>query len=379
VVFLDHTAALSGGELALWRLISAAAGTDLIDPYVILAQDGPLAERLRATGISVEILELCERTRNLHKDRVTFTLPGLAVLDTVAYSVRLSRRLRQLRPDIVHSNSLKSGVYGALAAKLAGVPLVWHLRDRLAEGYMSRPAQGLIRLLIRRLATVVICNSESTRRAVGRQPAAVVLPSIAASGPQTPFPVEHGPGRTLRIGLVGRIARWKGQDLFLRAFADAFPDGGACAVIVGAPLFGSDEERYAEILPVLTRELGISDRVDFRGHRDDIAAELSSLDVLVHASTIPEPFGQVIVEGMAAGLPVLAAHAGGPEEIITNWVDGFLYPMGDGAALASAMRTLAGDPSLRLRIGAAAIRTAATYSPQVIVPNLLDIYDSALR
>ncbi len=372
VVYLDHTAALSGGELALLRLILAAA--DLIDPYVILAEDGPLATRLRGAGVAVEILPLSERTRNMRKDRASVGLPGSAVFDTVAYAFRLSRRLRALDPDIVHSNSLKSGVYGALATRWAKVPMVWHLRDRLADGYVSRPAQSLIRLLVRHLARVVICNSQSTRDALGRQPAAVVVPSIAASDLRARVPSQASQPGPVTIGLVGRIAPWKGQDLFLRAFAEAFGSGDARAVIIGAPLFGAQEDRFAAMLPLLARELGIADRVEFRGYQDDISAELAALDILVHASTLPEPFGQVIVEGMATGLPVIAARAGGPEEIITDGVDGVLYPMGDQPALAAAMRELADDPVRRGRIGAEAAHAAMTYGPGQISSRLLAIY-----
>ena len=112
------------------------------------------------------------------------------------------------------------------------------------------------------------------------------------------------------FGMLGRIAPWKGQDLFLRAFAEAFPGGTERAVIVGTAMFG--EEDYERELPALAAELGLDVRVEFRGFREDIWRELAALDVLVHASLTPEPFGQVVLEGMAAGLPVLAPDEGAP-------------------------------------------------------------------
>ncbi len=98
----------------------------------------------------------------------------------------------------------------------------------------------------------------------------------------------------------------------------------------------------------MARELGLADRVSFRGFAEDVHAELARLDVLVHASTVPEPLGQVVLEGMAAGLPVVAADAGGPAEIIDDGVDGLLYPPGDEAALAERLRRLADDRELRV-------------------------------
>jgi hypothetical protein len=122
------------------------------------------------------------------------------------------------------------------------------------------------------------------------------------------------------------------QDVFLRALAQAFPTGQARAVLVGAPLFREAEAAYAAKLVLLARELGIESRVDFRRHRGDIAYELHQMDLLVHASTIPEPFGQVVIEGISAHLPVVAPRRGGPEQTITEGVDGLLHPCGDGDA-----------------------------------------------
>ena len=143
-------------------------------------------------------------------------------------------------------------------------------------------------------------------------------------------PFDSGPAPhsgDLRVGILGRLDPWKGQHVFLDAFAAAFGDGGAEAVIVGTKLFGDDG--YLEELERQVKALGLEGRVEFRGFRDRVDDELRSLDVLVHASTIPEPFGQVVVEGMAAGLAVVAADAGGPAEVITHGVDGLLYPPGD--------------------------------------------------
>ncbi len=137
-------------------------------------------------------------------------------------------------------------------------------------------------------------------------------------------------------------------------------------------MFG--EEAYEERLHALAGELGVADRVEFRGFRDDVRAELAELDVLVHASTTPEPFGQVVLEGMAAGLPVVAAAAGGRAEIVTDGVDGLLVAPGDAAALAAALTRLAADPQLRERLGAAGRRTSLRYAPPVVAAGVREVY-----
>jgi glycosyltransferase involved in cell wall biosynthesis len=178
------------------------------------------------------------------------------------------------------------------------------------------------------------------------------------------------------IGLVGRISPWKGQELFLRAFARAFPDGTEQARLVGGALFG--EEDLVASLEDLSAALGITDRVTFVGHVRDVPAELAKLDILVHASTIPEPFGQVVVEAMAAGVPVVAADAGGPSEVVTDGVDGLLYPMGDVDALAERLGQLASDPTLRAELVAQGHRTVSLYGPERMAAEVQAVYAELL-
>lgn len=374
VVYLDHVGQLSGGEIALLRLIPHLSE---VEPHVILAEDGPFADSLVEAGISIEVLPMAERARGLRKGSVTTRgLPLQAIAATVSYIVRLAVHLRRLQPDLVHTNSLKAGVYGAIAARMARVPVVWHVRDRIAEDYLPRPATTLIRLMTRRLTAAVITNSHATMSTLHPRIRPAVIYSVipeALIAPQVRPPREPGP---LTIGMIGRIAPWKGQDLFLRAFAEAFADTDTRCVLVGAALFG--EDGFEHHLRDLVRELGLSARVDFRGFRHDLWPELASMDILVHASTIPEPFGQVIIEGMAARVPVIATAAGGPAEIIDHDVNGLLYPIRDQAALANAMRGLAGDADWRARLVREAAAAVTTYHPDNVAASLQGLYRTIL-
>jgi glycosyltransferase involved in cell wall biosynthesis len=369
VVYVDHCAQLSGGELALLRLLPALVD---VDAHVILGEHGPLVDRLRQAGVSVEVMELAAATRGLHRDRVQpGRLPVAATLHAAVATVRLAARLRRLRPDIVHTNSLKAALYGGVAGRLASVPVVWHIRDRIADDYLPPAARRLVHAAGRFLPSAVVANSAATLATLGaHMPPAAVIPSpVSPAGPARP---PRGDGRPLRVGIVGRLAPWKGQGLFLDAFAAAFPDGPEVAVVVGAALFGEDGHQGE--LEARAERLGLGARVEFRGFRHDVAGELARLDVLVHASTIPEPFGQVVVEGMAAGLAVVAADAGGPAEVVTDGVDGLLYPMGDAEALAARLRRLAADPAWRRRLGARARVTGADYTAERIAPRVMAAY-----
>ena len=375
VVYLDHVAQLSGAEIALLRLVPHLGD---VEPHVILAEDGHFADALVAAGISTEVLPMLERARALRKDRVTVQkLPVMAIVTTLVYTVRLALYLRRLQPDLVHTNSLKAGVYGSLAARLARIPVVWHVRERIADDYLPSPAVVMVRLMTRRLATAVITNSRANLEALdphGRQQAVASIVPEALIPPATLAPREPGP---LTVGMIGRFAPVKGQDLFLRAFAKAFEGTDARCVLVGAALFGEDE--FEARLHTLAGELGLADRVEFRGFRADIWPELARLDMLVHATLIPEPFGQVVLEGMAARVPVLATDAGGPAEIITHDVNGILYPLGDEGELAEALRALSEDPARRARLADAGSASLAAYHPDRVAMQLEQVYRDVIR
>jgi glycosyltransferase involved in cell wall biosynthesis len=371
VVYLDHVAQLSGGEIALLRLLPHL---DHVQPHVILAEDGPLVGRLHRTGISVEVLPMTDRARLLRKSDVTGGgVSAGVVFDTTIYTARLVARLRNLAPDLVHTNSMKAGIYGSLAAKAAGIPMIWHVRDRIAEDYLPAAAVTMVRQMTQRLASAVVANSRSTLDTLAPRSNPVVvysvLPEVLTEAPARSRP----PSGQLRFGVIGRLAPWKGQDLFLRAFARAFPDGKEQAAVVGGPLFGPAEEAYADGLGRLAADLGIASRVEFRGHRDDVWDELSQIDVLVHSSVTTEPFGQVVLEGMAAGVPVIAAGAGGPAEILEHNVTGLLYRLADEHSLARSMRAMT-DPTLRERLSDRALGALAPYSPPVVASELQNLY-----
>ena len=334
----------------------------------------PLAGRLRQAGVICEILPIDARVRDLRKDTVLSGRPRAgAALGTLAYTARLAWRLRALRPDLVHTNSLKSGIYGSLAARLAGIPVVWHLRDRISDDYLPPGAVRLLRALIGRLADAVIANSHATLATLGdgalRLPHRVIGDSVEVS----PHARTGGAfGGT--FGMLGRIAPWKGQDLFLRAFAEAFPEGSERAVIVGTPMFG--EQAYERHVRELAGQLGLGERVEFRGFREDVWRELAGFDVLVHASVTAEPFGQVVLEGMAAGLPVIAPDEGGPAELIRDRATGWLFRSRDRTSLATAMRRLAGDRAQREQLGARAQQAVDSYHPSVLARQYESVYDS---
>jgi glycosyltransferase involved in cell wall biosynthesis len=316
--------------------------------------------------------------REVRKDDVRPTsLRWRSVVASISYVWRLRRRIREIRPDLVHTNSLKSALYGGVAGRLAGVPVIWHIRDRIAPDYLPAAAIQLVRIAARFLPSAVIANSSTTLETLpGLHRGFVVANSVVYDPVGETVPLDRTAGRRFRLAILGRLAPWKGQNVFIDAFARAFPDGDCEAWIIGSAMFGEDD--YAASLHEQVQRLGLGQLVVFRGFQEDVWGELAQINALVHCSLTPEPFGQVVVEGMAAGVPVIASAAGGPTEIITNYVDGILTPPGDVAALAAAMRRLHHDPSMRRSLVAAGRETAIRYSPRRTASGLLAVYEGVL-
>jgi len=362
VCYLDHTAKLSGGEIALARLLETI-DRKAIDPWVILAEDGSLAERLRAIGIRVDVVPLSDTVLDVRKDSVQsgiFSKVGL-ILQVLAYGFKVAALIRTQPVDIIHTNSLKSDIYGILVSRLCRVPLIWHIRDHIDVTYLPSFAVKMMRFLAARVPAFVIANSQSTldqlHLAVAK-PGAVVPSGVDPQGevvydgiasgipPLASDTLMTGP---LRIAIVGRLAGWKGQHIFLEAASKLVEAGiDAQFLIAGTAMFGEDS--YVADLHSQVDRLGLQGKVQFLGHVDPIEAFLPTVSILVHASTSPEPFGQVVIEGMAAGIPVVATDGGGVKETVVHGETGLLVPMGNAEALADALRMLIDRPELRAKL-----------------------------
>ena len=372
VLVLDHTGELGGAELALVRLLEVL-GPD-VDVRVLLFSDGPLVSRLRAAGAVVEVLPLDPGTAST--SRSALGRAGLAQLVSLArlvpFTWRLSRRVRALRPDVVHTTSLKADVLGVVPARVARAALVWHVHDRIADDYLPAPVARAFRWASTRFPAEVVVNSRATASTLPG-PSTVAYPGFAADQVRTDG--RPSAGRSPVVGMVGRISPTKGQLELVRAargVLDEHPD--ATFRVVGAPSFGAQE--YAEQVHAEALRLGVAERVVWAGFVVDPSAELDGFDVCVHASPVPEPFGQVVVEAMVREVPVVATRAGGVVEILAGTPGdpaplGELVEPGDVESLARGISAVLADPEAavdraRRAADVAQDRFAATRTAEVV-------------
>ncbi|MBU2844008.1 glycosyltransferase family 4 protein [Acidithiobacillus thiooxidans] len=344
ILFVDQTAKLSGGELAL---------LDIVTPYkdgskVILFEDGPLRVELVKRQVKVEIIIPNGALNNIRRGS---RIP----MASITSLVRLARSVAQEAKnfDFIFANSQKAGLVSVLAGQLASKPVVWYLHDILNSEHFGK-AQLLAARYTARKSTQILVNSKSTKEALqiltGRNDNTHLIYNAFNTKPfvETPNSQENqrealGFDSRPLVGVFGRLSPWKGQDVFLRTLAMMPAVQG---LIVGSPMFG--EDAYAQHLEQEIKTLGLENRVKLLGFRSDIPELMKTCDIIAHTSIAPEPFGRVIVEGMLSGRPVVASKSGGPNEIIENGVTGMLYTPGDSQALQSVLSEIINEPEQAL-------------------------------
>ncbi len=395
LLFLNPTASMGGAErvlLDMLTMLRRARPTWTVG--LIVGNDGALVAAARAIGVETIVLpfpRVFARLGDTSLDGAGAWLRFLgratvATVSLVGYVRRLSAAITRFEPDILHSNGFKMHVLSAVASRPAGTSLIWHFHDYLS----SRRVTGrIIRLLKPRCQAVVAVSKHvaaDIRQVLGAQPPvtplwnAVDLERFAPDGPVLDLDalagLEPAPPGTLRVGLVATFARWKGHLLFLESLVPLVQRYPIRAYIVGGPLYETDGSQVsmAELKEAIAR-LGLGAHVGLTGFVQDAAAALRSLDVVVHGSTAPEPFGLVIAEAMACGRAVIVSNSGGVAELVQHDVNALSYQSGDAAALSTQIERVCQDPALRARLGIAA-RAAAReqFASDTMQAHLLAVY-----
>ena len=346
VLFLDQAGVLGGAELYLLDVARAFRDTS----RVVLFEAGPFLERLRDAGIAAEAYSAPSALLNVRKTAgwgsALQALPGLARL-----TAQVARTARDY--DVLFANSQKAMLVAGLAGAVARRPVVWSLHDMLTAAHFSALNRRVAVMGANWFVDRVVVNSQATQSAFRQSGGRVDKTTVVYNGiDAAPFDaIDPSDLESLRgefdkpdvplLGVFGRLAPWKGQHVVLEALP-ALPE--AHVLFVGDTLFRGDEP-YEETLRRTARRLDVADRVHFLGFRDDVPRLMTFVDLVLHTSVAPEPFGRVIVEAMLAGTPVLATRAGGPVEIVQEPDTGVLVPPGDPEALATAVQDVLSSPN----------------------------------
>jgi glycosyltransferase involved in cell wall biosynthesis len=404
VLYVQHAADMYGASRALLHLIGAL-DRERYTPLVTLPADGPLVDALRELGVET-IFAPYLQTLWGHVVRSWRVVPfGLRMLPAALAARSLIRRYGI---DLVHSN-LWTVLTGAAGARLAGVPHVWHVREILPRMGGLKPA--LVELTLRSSRRVV-CISQAVADQFAGHPGAwrvrVVYDGLPlgqgsgvrgqglgvrgretanrdwGTGERQHGNADWGPTRPptpgeVVVGVVGRLHPQKGQAELLRAYAALAPDLRAGCRLLFAGSTSPGHEAYAGRLAALARELGIAERVEFLGFVERARELAATFDILALPATRPEGLGGVLLEAMAAGVPVVATRTGGIVEVVEHGSTGLLVPPDDLDALSDALAQLIRDTARRRAMGAAGRHAVERrFSAARMASEIMELYQQVL-
>ena len=319
-----------GGQWSLYYLLKHL-NRDVFHPILLCPEEGEFAEKVSRLGVDVLFLNT-GRIRHLNL---------LSIWKLVA-------RMKTLGIHLVHTDSPTQTFYAGIAARILRIPLIWHIRTSEEEWLWDR----ILAFLSTRL--ILVANAITQRFPWLRRTNKLIVVHngidlsrfdtiSSAVGLRKAFSLSK---ETILLGCVGRIEPRKGQESLISALKYFRTNN------VKLFLVGHGEEAYLKRLRGLCSEFGVSDRVIFTGHREDIPILLKEMDVLVFPTTT-EGFSRVILESMAVGLPVVATDVGGNSEAVAHETTGYIVPVDDAKALTDKIQELIKDEEKRKDMGAA--------------------------
>jgi glycosyltransferase involved in cell wall biosynthesis len=377
---------VGGSYFVLCDLVNALDRSQY-EPIVGFHRDNYLVEKLRTGGTEVVVFPAHAPLRFKASWMNTLLAPLKKAINfhrgVVVPTLAHARFLRARRIDLLNlNNSITRNHPWMLAALLTGTTCVTH------EMGINHRYSRLSRFLGRRLARVV-CVSHAVRNAMRK--CGVDFPNITVihcgidltryvlkDSPQT-LRRKHGiPDDAPVVGVVGNIRQWKGQETIVRAvalLARAFP--ALKCLLVGA--CSESDRPFQQHLERLCDELGVTGNVIFAGFQTNAIDYMELMDVVVHTSTHPEPFGIVTLEAMSRSKPLVSTTIGGPAEVVVNGETGLLIEPGDPQKLASAIESLLKDPERAREMGRKGRqRLLDKFTLQQNLAKTMQVYEQAL-
>lgn len=295
----------------------------------------------------------------------------------------LARRLRSFRPHVLHSWTVHDNPYAGMLGRLLGAPVRWgSLRGKfLSEGVRRLSAFSRF-LMLRSVSRIVVnCQALADELAAAGYPAerVVVLPNcVVRKSVEAPSDLEGLDAGGPLVGIVANLRQCKDLPTFVRAMGRVLPrHPGARALIVGQPI-PLEPDVPGEVEAEIERQ-GLEGRVAVTGFRADVPAILDRLAVFCLTSE-REGMPNVVLEAMAAGLPVVATRVGGVPELVREGRNGFLVERGDDEALARHVDRLLADPGLASELGENGRRLAsAEHDCGRAARRLAELYEEALE
>jgi glycosyltransferase involved in cell wall biosynthesis len=364
------------------RLISGLRGGHSL--AVACPDRGRLAAAVDAAGIQRMPLPAADVSLQAHP-----LLTPLGVGQLMSAGVALRVAAQRHRADVIHANSLRAGLSAAVSTRLGGPPVVVQVHEHLPASVLGRATREAIARSAAAVVAVTGYTAANFNEGLAVERAKPVYISIDQErfDPERvqPAPLRRElalPRDTVLIGEVAQITPWKGQDTAIRMLsAMRRVRSDVHLVLVGDVEFNTkstrfDNQRYLTHLHALAADLGLSGCVHFLGHRADVPAVLSALDLTVLPSW-SEPFGTVAAESMAMGTPPMVGAVGGVPEYVEDGRSGIVLPPDDPEEWAGAALALLADPERVAAMGALARQASDRFTDRRYAELMLAAYERA--
>lgn len=384
ILFINHTSAASGAEFALMRLVATIRRRHHV--AVACPPSGPLADMLDDAAIQHVPIPPFEASLRLDPVQTPVNLVRLGI-----GGVALARAARRFEADLLHANTPRAGLMGALANRLGGPPLVVRAHEHVPlDNVVGRG----VRSVLGRSANAIVTVSQEIERRFNHGLDKPVATHVYNSFDRERFNPERVrpagvraelgiPPTSPLLGQVAQITPWKAQDTSIRALAQLRREGvEAHLLVVGNIAFAGkgvrhDNHAYLRELRGLVGELAVQDSVHFLGQRHDVPGILRELDLSLLPSW-DEPFANVMLESMAMGTPLLVSSVGGGPELIEDRVTGRVLPPRRPDLWATAVHELLREPGQLAHMGARAREATAKFSDEAHARDMLNVYEHVL-
>jgi glycosyltransferase involved in cell wall biosynthesis len=371
--FINHYTGYGGAELMLLTLLERI-DRSRVAPILITPGEGLLTEGARELGVETAVVPVSPTLLDVARGGAGSRLGAVSAVGALSVAaVRLARAIARVKADVVVTNSAKAHVYGSLAGRLARRPVVWRIHDTMDSPDFGGSTRKLLLTIGRRIPALVLTVSDSTGRpliegGIPRERVTTLYNGIDLTALRAgASPATARSDGLARVGSVGRLTPLKGHAVVIDAAA-LLVERGVQARFVIAGAQAREAPTHLADLRAQAERLGIADRVELISPFGDLAALLSSLDVVVHASVLPDSLPTTVIEAMALGKPVVATALGGVPELIRDTETGFLFPPDDAGAMADAVAEVLAAPERRAAVGEAAyVEATARFDVGVFV------------
>lgn len=358
-MFISHTADLYGAERSLLDLLKRIDRNKYV-PLVLFPTDGPLKDKVSSIDCETVVFDMPWWVVKGRKSRSHLIKLLLGMPAKVRYIRDL---IRKEDISFVYTNTIVC-IDGAIAAKLEGIPHIWHIHEIISATNNLKPyvPRFMMPVVVGILSDKLIVPSKAAKKAIewyfSEKKVRMIYNGVEIEKFARANSYHHANnfreeleiGQNIKIvALIGLFLEIKGQADLVEA-ARIICDNYRDVVFVFAGNGTTPSTPYQRLVKKRISDLGLREKVYFVDFRDDIEVVMNAIDILVSASWV-ESFSKVVCEAMAAGKPVVATKCGGPEEVVVDGKTGYLVPVANPKEMARAIKHLIENEDIAMEMG----------------------------